>query len=72
MMDQEVSKAIVRTSGRILDPGVVSEAEEFLEQPTLDCLYERRGKARGRVEDALREWLEATKDWLHQTSEPGP
>ena len=69
-LDQEVPKALI--SWRHLDAGVVSEAEESLEQPKPNSLEERRRKAREQVDSALHEWLEATADWMHHTSEPGP
>ena len=72
LLDHEVLRALIRTSGQALDPSVVAQAEEFLDRPEPDSLKDREREARGKTEAALRQWLEATDDLIHADSEPGP
>ena len=73
LLDREVLRALMRTSARALDASVVAQVEEeFLGRPDLNLLKGYEREAREKVEAALRQWLEATNDFIHATGEPGP
>ena len=72
MLDHEVVKALIRTSGRQLDAPIVADAQQLLQQPDSDGHQEATEKAREAVRDALLGWLEATSDWMNRPEASQP
>ena len=64
MLDEETPKAPVRYFGT-LDKEIVIEAEDVLAGVSTGTFEDRTSDARIRVEDALKEWLDALGDSMH-------
>ncbi len=65
LLDDNVLKNLIRV--RSLDAPVVAEAEKLLSQRQAG-FDDATKLARSKLETSLRDWVEATAEWLHRSS----